>query len=181
MKERVQGLITGIVAGIIITGSIGVLAAQYTATENTFPVKVNGLEAAMEGYNINGSTYFKLRDIGDRMGFNVDFQDNTIYIGDIPKTNDIKFYSEKTWCPDFGAFTGAELLDTKTSDRFTVYTYSMYFDGDISDYYDLILEYTDLNLNPASTADFVMFENLKSSHTISCMISKDATIKIIVE
>lgn len=78
MKERVQGLIAGIVTGIIITGSIGVLAAQYTATENTFLVKVNGQEAAMEGYNINGSTYFKLRDIGDRMGFNVDFQDNTI-------------------------------------------------------------------------------------------------------
>ena len=181
MKERVQGLIAGIVTGIIITGSIGVLAAQYTATENTFPVKVNGQEAAMEGYNINGSTYFKLRDIGDRMGFNVDFQDNTIYVGDVPKSGDIKFYSEKPWCPDFGAFTGAALLDTKTSDRFTAYTYSMYFNGKISDYYDLILEYTDLSLNPASTGDFIMFENLETGHTLSCMLSKDGTIKIIAE
>ncbi len=168
MKERVQGLTAGVVTGIIITCSIGVLAAQYTATENKFPVKVNGMETAMEGYNINGSTYFKLRDICDRLGFNVDFQDNTIYIGNIPKSGDIKFYSEKMWCPDFGAFTGAELLDTQTSDRFTSYTYSMYFDGNISDYYDLILEYTDLKLNPASTANFVVFENLKTGHTVSC-------------
>ena len=84
MKERVQGLITGIVTGIILTGSAS--AAQYTVTENAFPIKVNGLETAMEGYNINGSTYFKLRDIGGIMGFNVDFRDNTIYIGDIPKS-----------------------------------------------------------------------------------------------
>ena len=33
----------------------------------------------MEGYNINGSTYFKLRDIANTIGgFNVDFQNNTI-------------------------------------------------------------------------------------------------------
>ena len=35
----------------------------------------------MEGYNINGYTYFKLRDIADTVGgFSVDFANNTIQL-----------------------------------------------------------------------------------------------------
>lgn len=186
MKERLQGLITGVIAGAIITGSIGVLAAQYTATDNPFPIKVNGTETKMEGYNINDNTYFKLRDIGEHMGFDVDFKDETIYIGensDInPVSDGITYYSEKPWCPDFGACMGAKLINSKQVDDKMYYSYSLLFDGDIGDYFDLIKKHTDLKLNPASLADFVMFENLDTGHTVVCMLSeKDYTVKIIVE
>ena len=186
MKERLQGLITGVIASAIITGSIGVLADQYTATDNPFPIKVNGAETKMEGYNINGSTYFKLRDIGEHMGFDVDFKDGTIYIGgnaDIASVSDeIKYYLEKPWCPDFGACMGAKLIDSKKVDDMMYYSYNILFDGYISDYYDLIKKYTNLKLNPASRADFVMFENLDTGHTVVCMLSdSDYTVKIIVE
>lgn len=71
--------IVSFIAGAMIFGSVGVFAGQYTATENPFPVQLNGSNVSMEGYNINGSTYFKLRDIADTVGgFNVDFWDNTI-------------------------------------------------------------------------------------------------------
>ena len=71
--------IVSFIAGAMIFGSVGVFAGQYTATENPFPVQLNGSNVSMEGYNINGSTYFKLRDIADAIGgFNVDFWDNTI-------------------------------------------------------------------------------------------------------
>ena len=36
----------------------------YNATKNGFKVLVNNSEADIEGYNIDGYTYFKLRDIG---------------------------------------------------------------------------------------------------------------------
>lgn len=79
MKKK--GFIAGVVIGGLVFGSIGVFAGQYVATENTFQIKINGESANLEGYNIEGSTYFKLRDIGEYMGFDVDFQDNTILIG----------------------------------------------------------------------------------------------------
>lgn len=79
MKERLQGVITGVIAGIIITCSAGVLAVQYAATDNTFPITYNGNQVSLQGYNIDGSTYFKLRDIADVVGgFNVGFENNMI-------------------------------------------------------------------------------------------------------
>ena len=79
MKKMLQGFITGIISGVVITGSIGVFAAYYTASDNPFPITYNGNSVSLEGYNIEGSTYFKLRDIADVVGgFNVGFQNNTI-------------------------------------------------------------------------------------------------------
>lgn len=78
MKKQ---FITGFISGALICGAIGAAAAVYEAQSNTFPIQLNGTEVSMEGYNINGYTYFKLRDIADTIGgFNVDFQNNTIQL-----------------------------------------------------------------------------------------------------
>lgn len=79
MKHNNKQLIIGIIIGSIATLSISALA-NFEAIPNAFPIKLNGNEVSLEGYNINGSTYFKLRDIGDKVGFGVDFADNTINI-----------------------------------------------------------------------------------------------------
>ena len=76
---NIKQLIIGIIIGSIITLSISALA-NFEAIPNQFPIKLNGNDISLEGYNINGSTYFKLRDIGDKVGFGVDFADNTINI-----------------------------------------------------------------------------------------------------
>ena len=77
MKKR--GIIY-FLAGSLLFGS-GVFAGQYVATENPFKIQVNGQDVKMQGYNINGNTYFKLRDIANIMGtFGVDFKDNIIQI-----------------------------------------------------------------------------------------------------
>lgn len=77
MKKFILGFITG---GIICAAVTG-LAVEYAVTANPYPVKVNGSETAIEGYNINDNTYFKLRDVADAVGgFTVGFSDNTITI-----------------------------------------------------------------------------------------------------
>ena len=79
MKKSLQGFITGIISGVVITGSVSVFAAFYTAADNPFPITYNGKIVSLKGYNIEGSTYFKLRDIADVVGgFNVGFENNTI-------------------------------------------------------------------------------------------------------
>ena len=77
MKKFILGFITG---GIICATATG-FAVEYAVTANPFPVAVNGTETAIEGYNINDNTYFKLRDVADAIGgFNVGFSNDTITI-----------------------------------------------------------------------------------------------------
>lgn len=76
-----RSFIAGLIIGALIFGALGAIAAGIMATPNTYPVKLNGEEVSVEGYNIEGSTYFKLRDIAAATGsFEVDFKDETILI-----------------------------------------------------------------------------------------------------
>lgn len=45
--------------------------------QNSAPIYVDGTEREFLSYNINGSTYFKIRDIGDMAGFGVDWDGDT--------------------------------------------------------------------------------------------------------
>ena len=76
MKKQ---FIIGFLSGALVFGAIGALAAGLTANINPFMITLNGDNVFIEGYNIEGSTYFKLRDIADVVGgFDVDFVDNVI-------------------------------------------------------------------------------------------------------
>ncbi len=76
-----KNFITGIIVGGLLFGTVGAFAGQYIATENEFPIELNGAGVYLQGYNIDNSTYFKLRDIADVVGgFDVDFQNNTILL-----------------------------------------------------------------------------------------------------
>ena len=86
-----KDLIVGVVIGAILFGNVGIIASNiYNITPNPFKITVNGLSKNIEGYNINGSTYFKLRDIGNEVGFNVDFKENTIMIENTDETGNTK-------------------------------------------------------------------------------------------
>ncbi len=49
------------------------LSTNDVGTPNNMPIMVDGAVAAPTAYNINGFTYFKLRDLGQILGFNVDW------------------------------------------------------------------------------------------------------------
>ena len=76
-----KDFIAGVIVGSLLFGTAGVFAVQYVATENPFSVQLNGNNIPIKGYNIDGSTYFKLRDIADIIGsFEVGFDNNTIQL-----------------------------------------------------------------------------------------------------
>lgn len=58
-----KNFITGFIAGGIICATVTGFAVEYAVTANPYPVKVNGIETSIQGYNINDETYFKLRDV----------------------------------------------------------------------------------------------------------------------
>lgn len=76
-----RNFIAGFLCGAVIFGAVGAIATGLTATPNPFPIKLDGNDVSIEGYNIEDSTYFKLRDIADAVGgFEVGFEDNTIIL-----------------------------------------------------------------------------------------------------
>lgn len=78
--KNIKSITIGVLIGATATLSITALA-EYIVVPNSFPVKVNGQTVQVEGYNINDSTYFKLRDVADAVGgFEVGFEDNAIIV-----------------------------------------------------------------------------------------------------
>lgn len=74
-----------LVAGGILIGATlvaPVAGAALMAQESMQQIYVNGKLAQMEAYNINGHNYCKLRDIGQAVGFTVDYDPatNTVQI-----------------------------------------------------------------------------------------------------
>lgn len=76
-----KNFITGFICGGIICAAATGFAVEYAVTANPYPVKVNGVETTIQGYNINDETYFKLRDVSAAVGgFEVGFEDNAIIV-----------------------------------------------------------------------------------------------------
>lgn len=76
-----KNFVTGFISGAIAFTMVGAFAANMVTTPNTYPVKLDGKDVSIEGYNVDDYTYFKLRDISDAVGgFDVDFKDDTIVL-----------------------------------------------------------------------------------------------------
>ena len=70
-------MLTGAVLGASLVG--GAAAAGVIAEPTWQKIFVDGEQVSMTAYNIGGSNYVKLRDIGKEVGFNV-YWDNGVQI-----------------------------------------------------------------------------------------------------
>lgn len=50
---------------------------DINVVESDTPIFVNNRQTALTAYNINGSSYFKIRDIGDAVGFGIEWDGST--------------------------------------------------------------------------------------------------------
>lgn len=66
----VPGIVIGLLCGLVLSGTV---LAAITAKPSTHAVRIDGQPVTLEGYNINGSNYYKLRDIGAAVDFGVDY------------------------------------------------------------------------------------------------------------
>ena len=95
MKSKLYFL-AGMLLGVMVitcTGAAAATSETVTAKVTASPIYLDGEQVALEGYNIGGHNYFKLRDIGALLGFNVywsdggvQIQSNTTYTGRTPET-----------------------------------------------------------------------------------------------
>lgn len=130
-----KNFITGFLAGSLLFGAAGAFAVNYTATQNPYPVMLNGENVQMEGYNINDNTYFKLRDISSVVGgFDVGFNNDTIQLSkdgyvydnnasELILTEDMKDYLAMC-CLRIPDFTRADLNNKDFIENFIFYFYT---------------------------------------------------------
>ena len=69
--KRIGLFAAGLLCGALLFGGAGAYAAGLFAEPSTHSVYVDGKEVQVEAYLIEGHNYFKLRDIGEQVGFNV--------------------------------------------------------------------------------------------------------------
>ena len=77
MKNK--GFFAGLLCGALILGGTTAYAAGIVAELSTQPIYVDGQQVSMTAYNIGGNNYVKLRDMGEKVGFNV-YWDNGVQI-----------------------------------------------------------------------------------------------------
>ena len=172
MKFRHKEFIIGIILGGIIFGSISIFANEvFNVSVNPFKITVNGNEKAIEGYNINGYSYFKLRDIGEQVGFSVDFNDNTIVIE--TNDNDLLNNSEESIVMDknnevSNSYNNCYWIDENTYIKHGVnyYRWSYYVSSGLlsNSYLNVVDEMIDNEYNivlSKRTTDEILLENIE--------------------
>ena len=84
MKKKDFAL--GILCGAMLFSGATAVAAGITAEPTWQNIYVDGEQVSMTAYNIAGSNYVKLRDIGQQVGFNVYWADGVQIDTDAPYT-----------------------------------------------------------------------------------------------
>ncbi len=150
MKKRLQGLIAGILIGIILTSGVS-FASQITKTAelvyNNIKIFIDGNEIVpkdangnlVEPFIMDGTTYLPVRAVGNAFGKNVQWDGETqsVYIGNyVPKPS--------------GSFSENELLNNFD---ITTYTWTKY-----STYYLALVIKNNTDINCDLTAD-VLFKD----------------------
>lgn len=74
-------------AGVEGTGSDN-LGYKHTAKDTTSKIKVDGVSVDIKGYNINGNNFYKLRDLGEALGFDITWDGSNNRINILPGAPD---------------------------------------------------------------------------------------------
>ena len=73
-----------LISGAVYTAVGGEMSVASSSTlrvqESTAKLLLDGSGVSIKGYNINGNNYYKVRDIGEALGFSVGFESETVLI-----------------------------------------------------------------------------------------------------
>lgn len=80
--KKILYLLIGLALGFALGSPVAQAVEGILAQCCTSPILLNGAPVEIEAYNLNGHNYFKLRDIGKAVGFNVywNAEDGTVQI-----------------------------------------------------------------------------------------------------
>jgi len=100
IMNRIKGtvlIIAGIVIGLLLSSPAAQAAARLAASPSSQQFYLNGQNIHLGAYEINGSNYVKLRDVGQAVDFGVtyDATTNSVHINpEQPYTEEVKAFAE---------------------------------------------------------------------------------------
>lgn len=154
MKNK--GFFAGLLCGALIFGGTTAYAAGVIAELSTQPIYVDGQQVSMAAYNIGGNNYVKLRDIGEKVGFNVywdngvQIDSNAAYTGVAPTQN------TAVTIPQTDAKLTLKVGDTVQCDDGSAYAMT-----DMSRYDKSAFSAGPLGALPTATCDFGSFPTVE--------------------
>ena len=120
--KRAGIFVAGLICGALLFCGVTAYAAGILAEPSTHRVFVNGEEVQVEGYLIDGHNYFKLRDVGQAVGFDVCWDEDTRSVQidrNWPYTGALEAHvTEESGVPSTEEFNIAVLTGAYTSEAF---------------------------------------------------------------
>ncbi len=134
LRRDVAGFAVGLLCGGVIFGGVGIASGVIATplTESSQKVTLDGQAVSLEGYNINGSNYFKLRDLGKAMDFGVTWNNDSRTVAIDSSTGYVEEEKpaipgavkiptgDASWCPPVGTVidlgNGQTMTVTKAKD-----------------------------------------------------------------
>ena len=140
--KRTGTFIAGVLCGALLFGGTYAYAAGSIAEPSTHRVFVDGKEAKIEAYLVDGNNYFKLRDIGEQLGFNVywdgsvEIQSDQPYTGEAPPASEGAPEENKNADPlDYSKYANPDVFTeayTREAYNAAYFVLSGVSDGDLS-------------------------------------------------
>ena len=91
-KNGISRFLTGILVGALLFGAVPVIAESVSASLSKQAVTVSGKPVQVTAYNINGSNYFKIRDLAALLDVGVWFDE---------PANTVRIEPDKKYDPDY--------------------------------------------------------------------------------
>jgi len=135
MKDKVRGLVVGILIGSTITGATAFAASgtSIKAVIQKVNLYVDGTKkTTANAITYNNTTYVPVRSMSSALGQNVALSDNNLYIGKIPKLNITEKEAVKLVKNKYG-YNSSYLIvevDNEVDNQYVVHVYEIVIDDE---------------------------------------------------
>lgn len=135
MKDKVKGLVVGILIGSTITGATAFAASgtSVKAVIQKINLYVDGTKkTTANAITYNNTTYVPVRSMSSALGQNVALRDNNLYIGKIPKLNITEKEAVKLVKNKYG-YNSSYLIvevDNEVDNQYVVHVYEIVIDDE---------------------------------------------------
>ncbi|SDM15450.1 Copper amine oxidase N-terminal domain-containing protein [Paenibacillus sp. OK060] len=135
MKDKVKGLVVGILIGSTITGATAFAASGISvkAVIQKVNLYVDGTKkTTANAITYNNTTYVPVRSMSSALGQNVALRDNNLYIGKIPKLNITEKEAVKLVKNKYG-YNSSYLIvevDNELDNQYVVHVYEVVIDDE---------------------------------------------------
>ncbi|MDT0124187.1 stalk domain-containing protein [Paenibacillus sp. RRE4] len=133
MKDKLKGLVIGILIGSTITGATAFAGTPIKAAIQKLNLYVDGTKKSnVSAITYNNTTYVPVRSMSTALGKNVTLREDNLYIGKTPKLNITEKEAVKLVKNKYG-YNNSKLIvevDNEMDNQYVVHVYEIVIDDE---------------------------------------------------